>query len=262
MSDSDDKDLPERPERSERPESDKSAAPLDDEQSLSGTIGESLASAAKRTGLGQVAEGEPPTGRALLAAMGGIRGLAETVLPGLIFLVVYTITFNVPLSLGGAVLVAVIFTVIRVATKGSTVQAVAGLIGVGASAILALITGRGSDFFLLGILLNAGYGIALLISMLVRWPLIGLAAGYLMDNGIAWRSDRAKYRSMWFVTLFWVLLFAVRLAVELPLFIANDITALAFTKLLLGVPLYAPLVLVSWLVVRAVFAKPQASASE
>jgi hypothetical protein len=218
------------------------------------TFGESLAAAAKSRGLGAVAEGEEPSGANLLAALGGIRGLCEAILPSLVFLVVYTITPNVPLALGAAVAIAVVFMVIRLATKSSSTQAVAGLIGVGASAVLALITGRGSDFFLFGILLNAAYGIALLISMLVRWPLIGLAAGYLMNDGIAWRRDRSKYRAMWLVTLLWVLLFAIRLAVELPFFIANDVAALAFTKLILGVPLYAPLVLVSWLIVRSVFA--------
>jgi hypothetical protein len=223
------------------------------------SFGESLAAAAKSRGLGGVAEGEQPSSANMLAALGGVRGLCEAILPSLIFLIVYTITPNVPLALGSSVAVAVIFTIIRLATRSSTTQAVAGLIAVGASAILALITGRGSDFFLLGILLNAGYGAVLLVSMIVRWPLIGLAAGYLMNDGIAWKHDRPKYRSMWFLTLLWVLLFAIRLAVELPLFIANDVAALAFTKLILGVPLYAPLVLVSWLIVRSAFAPPAAA---
>jgi hypothetical protein len=44
--------------------------------------------------------------------------------------------------------------------------------------------------------------------------------------------------------------------VELPLYFANTpeaTSALALTKLLMGVPLYAPLLLVSWFIVRAVF---------
>jgi hypothetical protein len=224
--------------------------------SIPGAIGESLAAAAKKSGIGQLAEGGAPTGRALLGALGGIRGLVETIIPGLVFLVLYTFTENVPVSIGASVAVAVVFTIIRLVGRTPVTQAMAGLIGVGASAILALITGRGQDNFILGLWTNAAYGAALLISVLVGWPLIGLAVGYLTGDGLAWRKNRGRYRAMQALTLGWCLLFAARLVVELPLYFANTpeaTSALALTKLLMGVPLYAPLLLVSWFIVRAVF---------
>jgi Protein of unknown function (DUF3159) len=224
--------------------------------SLPSAIGEGLASAAKRAGIGQLAQGDAPTGRALLAALGGVRGLAETILPGLVFLVLYTFTFNVPLSLGASVGVAVIFTIVRAIGRTPATQAVAGLIGVGASAILALLTGKGENNFILGLWTNAAYATALLVSILVRWPVIGLAVGYLMGDGLAWRADKAKFRAMQALTFLWFLLFAARLAVQLPLYFAHTdsaTAALALTKLLMGIPLYAPLLLVSWLIVRALY---------
>ncbi|MFT2816135.1 DUF3159 domain-containing protein [Leifsonia sp. A12D58] len=223
------------------------------DQSVPGALGQGLAAAAKRSGLGQVAEGQAPTGAALLKAMGGIRGLAETILPGLVFLVIYTFTFNVPLSLAASVAVAVVFTVIRIIGRTPVTQAVAGLIGVAASAVLALISGRGSDNFVLGLLTNAGYALALLVSLFVRWPLIGLAVGYLMGDGLAWRTNKAKFRAMQLLTLCWFGMFAARLIVQLPLYLADNVSGLALTKLLMGIPLYAPLLLVSWLVVRAIY---------
>ena len=231
------------------------------DQSVQGALGQSLAAAAKRSGLGQVAEGQAPTGAALLTAMGGIRGLAETILPGLVFLVIYTFTFDVPLSLAASVAVAVVFTVIRIIGRTPVTQAVAGLIGVAASAALALISGRGSDNFVLGLLTNAGYALALLISLLVRWPLIGLAVGYLMGDGLLWRANKAKYRAMQLLTLCWFGMFAARLIVQLPLYLADNVSALALTKLLMGIPLYAPLLLLSWLVVRAIY-RPDAAAAD
>ncbi|HEY5222901.1 MAG TPA: DUF3159 domain-containing protein [Microbacteriaceae bacterium] len=230
--------------------------------SLAGALGQGLAAAAKRSGLGAVADGQSPSGAALLAAMGGIRGLAETILPGLVFLVVYTFTMNVPLALGASVAIAVVFTVLRVIGRTPVTQAVAGLLGVGASAILALLTGKGSDNFIIGLITNGAYGLAILISLLVGWPLIGLAVGYLMGDGVAWRRDRAKYRALQLVTLCWLALFVTRLAVEVPLYLANNVSGLAIAKLLMGVPLYAPLVLVTWLVVRSVYnLKPASSGS-
>ncbi len=232
--------------------------PDDDERetSVPSALGEGLASAARKSGIGKLADSETSTGAALLAALGGVRGLLETILPGLVFLILFTFTTNVPLSLGASVLVAVVFTVVRIVGKTPVTQAIAGLIGVGASAILALITGRGEDNFLFGIGLNLLYGAALLISMLVRWPLIGLASGYLMGDGLAWRKDRTKFRVMQALTFFWFLLFAARLVVELPLYLAHTAaatTGLGIAKLLMGVPLYAPLLLVTWFVVRGLY---------
>ena len=224
--------------------------------SVPATVGESLARAAQKSGLGRIPDDETPTGAALLGALGGVRGLAETILPGLVFLILFTFTQNVPLSIGCSVLVAVIFTVIRVIGKTPVTQAMAGLIGVGISAILALVTGRGEDNFLLGIWTNAAYATALLVSILIRWPLIGLAAGYLMGDGLAWRSVRKKFRVMQALTFLWFLLFAARLIVQVPLYLAHTdaaTSALALTKLLMGVPLYAPLLLVTWFVVRGQF---------
>lgn len=233
------------------------AAALD--PSVPSAFGQSLAAAAKRSGLGQVAEGDTPNGTVLLAAMGGIRGLAETILPGLVFLVIYTFTRDVPISLGASVAVAVVFTIVRLIGRSPVTQAVAGLIGVGASAVLALITGRGSDNFVLGLVTNGAYAFALLVSILVRWPLIGVAVGYLMGEGLAWKKDRTKYRALQWLTVGWLALFVLRLAVQVPLYFADNVEGLAITKLLMGIPLYAPLVLLSWLIVRSVYQLKPAS---
>lgn len=220
-------------------------------------LGESIAAAARRSGLGQLTENdESSTGAALLGALGGVRGLLETILPGLVFLILFTFTQNVPLSIVASVAVAVVFTVVRIVGKTQVTQAMAGLIGVGISAILALVTGRGEDNFLLGIWTNAAYAAGILISMLVRWPIIGLAAGYLMGDGVAWRKDKRKFRVMQALTFLWFLLFAARLVVQVPLYLAHTdaaTSALALTKLLMGVPLYAPLLLITWFVVKGQF---------
>lgn len=223
------------------------------EPTLSTTLGQGLAAAAKRSAIGALADESVSTRHAMILALGGVRGLAETILPGLVFLLIYTFTKDVPLSLGASVVVAVVFTVIRLVGRTPVTQAVAGLVGVGASAVLALLTGRGEDNFVPGLLTNGAFSLALLLSIVVGWPLIGLVAGYLMDDGVAWRASRSRFRIMQLMTVVWLLLFAARLAVELPLYFAHDIEGLAIAKLLMGIPLYAPLLLVTWFVVRSVF---------
>ncbi len=221
-----------------------------------------MAEAAKRAGFEPVARGESASGRALVGAIGGFRGLTETIVPGLLFLIIYTLSTSLQLSLGVSAGVALLFALWRIIAKTPVTQALAGLIGVGASAVLSLLTNRPEDNFIIGLISNGIYGIVLLVSVCVGWPLIGLAIGYLMGDGTSWRRDRAKFFALQILTLSWVGLFALRLAVQLPLFFTGNITWLAATKLIMGLPLYAPLLVLNWLIVRSVYNKPRTSATK
>ena len=217
------------------------------------TFGAQLAKAAERSGLGGLARDESLGARDLLGALGGIRGLAEAILPGLVFLVVYTFTRELVLSLVVSVGLAVVFTVVRLVATSQPTQAFAGLVAVAASAALALWTGDARDNYVLGFFTNLAYGVAILVSLLVRWPLVGLVVGFLMGDGLAWRADRRKYRAMQLLTLVWLGLFVSRLAVQFPLYLVDNVEALGATRLIMGVPLYALVLVVSWLFVRAVY---------
>ena len=217
----------------------------------------SFAAAARRSGLGKVAPGENPSGSALLAAMGGVRGLVESILPGLGFLVVYTITQQLLPSVLFPLGLAVIFVLVRVVARQPWTSAVAGVVGIALSAGLALLTGRAEDNFVFGFLINAAFLLALLISLAARWPLIGVIASLITGEGSTWRQDRAKVKVAVIATILWCGLFGLRLAVELPLYFAGNTQALATLKLILGVPLYAALLWVTWLLVRTAYARPE-----
>jgi hypothetical protein len=216
-------------------------------------LGRQLAAAAERSGLGRIARDETLTPADLIGALGGVRGLAEAILPGLVFLVTYTFSRELVWALVASLGLAVVFTVARLATRSQPTQAIAGLIGVAASAALALWTGRAEDNYVIGFYTNAAYAVALLISLLVRWPLVGLVVGFLMGDGTAWRTRRRTYRAMQLLTVVWLGMFVARLAVQLPFYFAGNVEALGATRLLMGVPLYALLLVFSWLVVRAVY---------
>ena len=222
-------------------------------------LGESLSAAAKKSGFGAVEPGEAPSAGALLQAMGGVRGLVESILPGLAFLVIYTITKDLFLSVALPVGLAVVFVIVRAITKTPWSSALAGVIGLALSAGLALITGRAEDNFVLGFFINAAFLIALLISLAVRWPLIGVIVSLIRSEGSAWRENKAKFRVALIATILWCGLFALRLGVELPLYFAENAAALATLKLILGVPLYAGMLWVTWLLVRTVYARPDRS---
>jgi hypothetical protein len=216
-----------------------------------------MAAAARKSGLGKVTPGETPSRTALLAAMGGIRGLVESILPGLSFLVVFTITHELLISVLIPLGLAVAFVIARVVARQPWSSAVAGVIGIGLSAGLALFTGRSEDNFVFGFILNGVFLTVLLVSLAMRRPLIGVIAALITSTGAEWRADRAKFRVALIATFLWIGLFALRLAVELPLYFAGDTAGLATAKLLLGVPLYAALLWVTWLLMRTAYASPK-----
>jgi hypothetical protein len=226
-----------------------------DEEGSSASFREAFADAMRKTGLGQVAPGEVPTAGSLLAAVGGARGLIESILPGLGFLIIYTLTKSLVLSVLAPVALVVIFVLVRIATRTPLTQAFAGVAGIAISAVLALVTGRAENNFVPGILINIASLAVLLVSVAIRWPLIGLVVGFLTNEGTAWKKDRAKRRVLYLATFFWAGLFALRLVVEVPLYFAKSTEWLAATKLLLGVPLYAAMLWVTWLLVRAVYGR-------
>ncbi len=223
---------------------------------------EAFADAMRKTGLGQVAPGEVPTAGSLLKAVGGFRGLVESILPGLAFLVLYAATKNVALSVLVPVALAVLFVVVRLVTRTPITQAFAGIAGIAISAVLALISGRAEANFIPGIIINIASLSVLLLSILVRWPLIGVIVGFLTNETTQWREQKAKRRVLYLTTWLWAGLFALRLAVEVPLYLAKEAEWLAGVKLLLGIPLYAGMLWVTWLLVRAVYASSSRPSSD
>ena len=229
------------------------------EQSASDLLGAALGGAARRAGLDPSSEGSAP--RVVWSAIGGWRGILESVLPSLAFVILFTLKPEpLILALGVSVGLAAVFTIIRLVQKSPPSAAIGGLVAAAAAAGLALWTGRGEDNFVPGLITNAVYGSALLISALVGWSLIGVAAGFLMGEGTAWRQDRRKRRAFLWLGIAWSALFFARLAVQLPLYLAGDVTALGTLKLIMGLPLFAPLIAVTWLVVRALY--PRAARDE
>ncbi|WP_341957536.1 DUF3159 domain-containing protein [Microbacterium sp. LWH13-1.2] len=229
------------------------------EQTASDIVGAALGGAARRAGLDPTESGA--THKVVWSAIGGWRGILESVLPSLAFVVLFTIRPEpLILPLGVSVGLAAVFTLVRLVQKSPPSAAIGGLVAAAAAAALALWTGRGEDNFVPGLITNAVYGTAMLVSALIGWSLIGLAVGFLMGEGTAWRGDRRKRRAFFWLGVSWAALFFARLAVQLPLYLAGDVTALGTLKLIMGLPLFAPLIAVTWLVVRALY--PRASDAE
>ena len=93
------------------------------------------------------------------------------------------------------------------------------------------------------------YGGLLLLSILIRWPLIGAMWEGVNGRGTVWRQNKSVLRRYDLATLVWVLLFAARFAVQHKLYDTNQVGWLATARLLMGYPLYLLGVLVTILIV-------------
>jgi hypothetical protein len=149
-----------------------------------------------------------------------------------------------------ALVIGGLLTVARL-VRGQTLQyALSGVAGVGLAAFIVSRTGRAEDFFLPGLLINAGYAAGYAISILVGWPLLGVIIGSVTGQGMAWRKDPAQVRMYARASWLWVGLFLLRLAVQLPLYLAGAVVALGTARVAMGIPLFALGIWLSWLVIR------------
>ena len=175
-------------------------------------------------------------------ALGGTRGVIEATAPGLVFVVVYVATRALVPTLIAALCVALLACAIRLVQRQGLQQALSGLFGVAIGVIFAAATGRGENYFVWGIATNVAMALAFALSVLFGRSLVAQFYGPRTGLAKGWQSDPA-YASLRLsctaVTWMWAGIFALRVAVQAPLWIAGQVAALGVAKLALGLPLFA-----------------------
>ncbi len=187
----------------------------------------------------------------LSVALGGRRGMVEGAVPTLGFTITYLIGHNLRLGLTVGIGLAVALLAVRLVQRQSVQFVVNSLVGIAIAAIFASRTGKAEDVFLPGILYNAGYAAAMVLSVVVRWPLVGLMIASVTGDLTAWRHDPAIVRLCTKLTLILAVPCLLRVAVQYPLYLAGEVGWLGVTKIALGWPLQvAALAAMAWLLAR------------
>src|SRR5690606_29798532 len=141
---------------------------------------------------------------------------------------------------------------IRLRVGGSLRFVLTSVFATAVAAFFALRSGRAEDAFLPGILASTAYGVGALVSIATRWPLVGflVAIGdpdYVKDP-TRWRRDRALVKVCSRLTWVLVALFALRVGLMLPLYLAGEVAWLGVAKVVLGWPAYILAVVVMGLI--------------
>ena len=178
----------------------------------------------------------------LSSALGGARGSFETALPTVAFVVAWTLRHDVKIAVSASAAIVLILLVVRLATRQTPRYVLSAVVATAIAAFFALRSGRAEDAFLPGILTSAAWGVASLVSVVVRWPLVGfiVAAGdpQMAQDPTAWRRDRGLVTVCQRLTMVLVGLYAVRVVVMFPLYLAGQVTLLGVAKIALGWPAY------------------------
>ena len=186
----------------------------------------------------------------ILAAMGGKKGLLDSGLPALVFLLVFNLKKDVTTASYVALALSLVLTLIRLLRRETIQHAISGVIGVAICTWLSNRTGKAEDFYLPGLWTNLGYGIAYMISNLLRWPVLGLLIGPLIGENLRWRKDPLRRRVYIKATWLWVGLFFIRLLVQYPLYKSGNVNALGTARLIMGYPLFIATAWLTWIVIK------------
>jgi hypothetical protein len=210
-----------------------------------------------RTGMAALAHADASDDFSVIEAIGGPRGIVESMLPGVVFVVLFIITKDVRLTVIVSAVVALVQVAVRLLQRQSIMGALSGVAAVGICLVWAWKSNEARDYYMFGFLTNAAYIVLLLISLAVRVPGLGLMVEFIRTLPTehfrawldGWRSDRKLRRAYTTITVLWISLFALRLLVQVPLYITNHVTLLGTARLLMGIPFWALAIWVSYLIV-------------
>ncbi|MEU3828363.1 DUF3159 domain-containing protein [Streptomyces sp. SID486] len=185
------------------------------------------------------------TEAALFEAFGGVRGMVETVVPGLLFVTIFTIDKDLHLSAIAALAVSVVLVVVRLAMKDTVKHAFSGVFGVAFGVVFAMFTGNAKDFYLPGMLYTLGLALAYIVTTIAGVPLIGLILGPVFKENLSWRTrnpgrKKAYAKASWA----WGLILLAKCAILFPLYWWADTTQLGWVLVILKIP---PFLLAVWL---------------
>jgi hypothetical protein len=203
----------------------------------------------------------------LSTALGGRRGMLEAAVPTLAFTVLFVSTKRLELTIGVSVAVAVALLVTRIVHRSSVQFVLNSLVGIGIGAFFAWRSARGGGdaneqalaYFLPGLVYNGAYAVLMVFSTVVRWPVVGFMVGSVAGDPTEWHRDPQVVRLCRNLTLMLALPCMVRVAVQLPLYLAGKaaddaspmVAALGVSKIAMGWPLQiAALAGMAWLLAR------------
>ncbi len=193
----------------------------------------------------------------VIDSIGGVRGVIESVLPSLVFLVVFLVTRDLALTVKVCGALCALEVLARLVQRQTIAGALSGVVMMLICLYAAYKSNDARNYYLPGCIINAVWAVALLASQAFRAPGIGLIVEFVRRppaDGLrawyrAWHEDAALLRAYTVATWVWIAMFVVRDAFQVPLYFSGNVGVLGTVTLVLGVPLFALVCWVSYLII-------------
>jgi hypothetical protein len=202
-------------------------------------------------------------------ALGGARGMLEAAVPTIAFTVLFLTVHDLRLAIVVSVGCAGVLLAVRLVQRSSPKFVLNALFGIGLGALFAWRAAQGGGdageqalaYFLPGLLYNLGYGVVMLFTVAIRWPLVGFIVGSVAGGDpTAWHADRHVVRLCSRLTWLLALPCIIRVVVQGPIYLSGRngwwstdaaVAALGVAKLVMGWPLQiAALAAMVWVLTR------------
>jgi hypothetical protein len=187
----------------------------------------------------------------VINALGGKKGLIDSGVPAVVFLIVFNVTKEVNTAIVAALSLSMLLAIIRLIMKDTIQHSVSGVIGVLICAYFANRSGNATDFYIPKLLTNLGYGTVYLIANLVGWPILGLVLGPLLGENLTWRKNPARKKMYIKASWIWVAMFFSRIAVQYPIYKSGNVNVLGTVNLAMGYPLFFAAAYFTWMVIKS-----------
>ncbi|MBN1260493.1 MAG: DUF3159 domain-containing protein [Anaerolineae bacterium] len=182
----------------------------------------------------------------LRAVFTGRGGWLDSALPPLVF-VALNAWLGLEIAAWSALGVAAVSLVWRVFKRQHPWHALGGLGGVGLAVLLAQLLGRTEGFFVPGLVSGGMTVLACLLSLLIKRPLAAWTSHLARRWPRAWYWHPRVRPAYSEVTLGWLIVFALRLALQIVLFRREAPGLLAVANLIGGWPFTLVLLVASYL---------------
>jgi hypothetical protein len=187
----------------------------------------------------------------VIGALGGTKGLIDSGLPAIVFLIAFNVTKDVRTAITSALALSLVLAIFRLARKDTIQHSISGVVGVLICAYFANRSGNATDFYIPKLLTNLGYGTVYLIANLVGWPILGLVLGPLLGENLTWRNNPARKKMYLKASWIWVAMFFSRIAVQYPIYKSGNVNLLGTVNLAMGYPLFFAAAYGTWLVIKS-----------
>ena len=138
----------------------------------------------------------------------------------------------------------------RISRRGSLTYALSGVGGTLLASALVAFTGNASNYFLPGIVSGAVTTAALLVSLVVGYPLVAVISSVTRQWPLGWFQHPRVKGAYYLTTWIWVAFFGARTALQALLYQSGSVEALAVVRVATGWPALLALLAVTYLVGR------------